>query len=264
MLVEHRDQPPMKRGNAARVQRKLLARFVAGPQHDRVAAKVERQREGPAVARRGRQSRQAPRRSAEARRASRGSSTAHGRRGSCRASARQGAGCASVSWSRAGSSSGQSLIARPLAQPFAFCAAVQLRPRHGVRHRPARPNPQRAPTSARSTQLRVAALGKSGEITALLKSLGSMDPDTRAAEAPKIHALREQVTRAIAERKAALEAAELDRKLATETIDLSLPAARTAARHDPPGQPGDGRARRDFRRPRLRRRRRAGDRGPVA
>ena len=73
-------------------------------------------------------------------------------------------------------------------------------------------------------QLRVAALGKSGEITTLLKSLGSMDPETRAAEAPKIHALREAVASAIAERKATLEAAELDRKLATERIDLSLPA----------------------------------------
>jgi phenylalanyl-tRNA synthetase alpha chain len=32
--------------------------------------------------------------------------------------------------------------------------------------------------------VRVALLGKSGEITAKLKSLGSMDPDTRAREAP--------------------------------------------------------------------------------
>jgi len=72
--------------------------------------------------------------------------------------------------------------------------------------------------------VRVALLGKSGEITAKLKSLGSMDPETRAAEAPKIHALREQVTGAIADRKAALENAELERKLATEKIDLSLPA----------------------------------------
>jgi phenylalanyl-tRNA synthetase alpha chain len=73
--------------------------------------------------------------------------------------------------------------------------------------------------------VRVALLGKSGEITAKLKSLGSMDPDTRAAEAPKIHALREQVSEAIADRKESLEAAELERKLATEKIDLSLPAA---------------------------------------
>jgi phenylalanyl-tRNA synthetase alpha chain len=72
-------------------------------------------------------------------------------------------------------------------------------------------------------QLRVSVLGKSGSITQRLKSLGGMDPETRAAEAPKIHALREQVTSAIADRKSALEAAELDRKLATETIDLSLP-----------------------------------------
>ncbi len=71
--------------------------------------------------------------------------------------------------------------------------------------------------------LRVAALGKSGSVTALLKSLGAMDPETRAAEAPKIHALRERVSTALAERKAALEDAELDRKLATEKVDLSLP-----------------------------------------
>src|SRR6059058_5507743 len=72
---------------------------------------------------------------------------------------------------------------------------------------------------------RVSALGKAGSITALLKSLGSMDPETRTAEAPKIHALREAVTSAIAGRRAALETAELERKLATEKIDLSLPAA---------------------------------------
>src|SRR6476659_7067941 len=63
--------------------------------------------------------------------------------------------------------------------------------------------------------LRVAALGKSGSITALLKSLGSMDADTRMAEAPRVHALRERVTDAIASRKAALETADLERKLAT-------------------------------------------------
>ena len=73
-------------------------------------------------------------------------------------------------------------------------------------------------------QLRVAALGKSGEITAKLKSLGAMDPETRSAEAPKIHALREAVTDAIAGRKAALEAADLKQRLATEKVDLSLPA----------------------------------------
>ena len=73
--------------------------------------------------------------------------------------------------------------------------------------------------------LRVAALGKSGSITAQLKSLGSMDAGTRASEGPKIHALHEAATTALAERKATLEAAELDERLATESLDLSLPAA---------------------------------------
>lgn len=72
--------------------------------------------------------------------------------------------------------------------------------------------------------LRIRMLGKTGEITAKLKSLGGMDPDARAAEGPKIHAFREQVTNAITERRDALEATELERKLATEKIDLSLPA----------------------------------------
>ena len=72
--------------------------------------------------------------------------------------------------------------------------------------------------------VRVAALGKSGEITELLKSLGRMDADTRMAEAPKIHAAREAVAAAIAAKKAALENDELDRRLATERLDLSLPA----------------------------------------
>src|SRR5688500_8489011 len=74
-------------------------------------------------------------------------------------------------------------------------------------------------------KLRVAALGKSGTVTAQLKSLGAMSPEQRAAQGPKVHALREAVTAAIAERRAALEAGELDRRLATERIDLSLPAA---------------------------------------
>ena len=66
--------------------------------------------------------------------------------------------------------------------------------------------------------VRVALLGKSGEITAKLKSLGSMDPETRAAEAPKVHAEREAVTAALAARKDALETAELDRKRAAAAL----------------------------------------------
>jgi len=70
---------------------------------------------------------------------------------------------------------------------------------------------------------RVTALGKQGVVTALLKTLGAMSPEQRQAEGPRIHALREEVTSAIATRKAALEAAALDARLATERVDVTLP-----------------------------------------
>jgi phenylalanyl-tRNA synthetase alpha chain len=70
---------------------------------------------------------------------------------------------------------------------------------------------------------RVAALGKQGEISALLKTLGAMTPEQRQIEGPKIHSLREAVTEALAARKAALERAELERRLATERLDMTLP-----------------------------------------
>jgi phenylalanyl-tRNA synthetase alpha chain len=72
---------------------------------------------------------------------------------------------------------------------------------------------------------RVAALGKQGTITQLLKTLGGMSPEERQAQGPRIHALREAVSEALAARKVALEAAELDRKLATETLDITLPVS---------------------------------------
>ena len=75
--------------------------------------------------------------------------------------------------------------------------------------------------------LRVAFLGKQGSISALLKTLGTMTPEQRQAEGPKIHALREGVTDALASRKAALENAALEARLAAETVDLTLPAPET-------------------------------------
>src|SRR5437868_11527395 len=72
---------------------------------------------------------------------------------------------------------------------------------------------------------RVAALGKQGAVTALLKTLGGMTPEERTSEGPRIHGLREAVTAALAERKAALEGAALEQRLATERLDMTLPVA---------------------------------------
>jgi phenylalanyl-tRNA synthetase alpha chain len=75
---------------------------------------------------------------------------------------------------------------------------------------------------------RVAALGKQGAVTQLLKTLGGMTPEQRQVEGPRIHALRERVTEAIAARKAMLEAEALERRLATEGLDMTLPVAAPA------------------------------------
>ncbi|WP_372730567.1 phenylalanine--tRNA ligase subunit alpha [Novosphingobium sp.] len=72
--------------------------------------------------------------------------------------------------------------------------------------------------------IRVAALGKQGWVSALLKSLGGMTPEQRTSEGPKIQGVREAVTAALASRKAVLESAVLEARLAAETVDLSLPA----------------------------------------
>ena len=72
--------------------------------------------------------------------------------------------------------------------------------------------------------VRVESLGKQGSITQLLKTLGGMTPEERQTRGPAIHGLREAVTAAIAARKVALEEAALDARLASETLDMTLPA----------------------------------------
>jgi phenylalanyl-tRNA synthetase alpha chain len=72
--------------------------------------------------------------------------------------------------------------------------------------------------------VRIAALGKAGSVSALLKTLGGMTPEQRQAEGPRINGLREAVSAGIADRKRGLEAAALDARLATERLDMTLPA----------------------------------------
>ena len=72
--------------------------------------------------------------------------------------------------------------------------------------------------------LRVEFLGKQGSISGLLKTLGGMSAEDRQTVGPQIHALREGVSDALSARKAALETAALEARLAAEKVDLSLPA----------------------------------------
>ncbi len=72
--------------------------------------------------------------------------------------------------------------------------------------------------------IRIGALGKQGTVSALLKSLGGMTPEERQAQGPGINGLREAVTGAIATKKEQLETAALNARLATERVDMTLPA----------------------------------------
>lgn len=80
-----------------------------------------------------------------------------------------------------------------------------------------------AATAEEVEGLRVRALGKSGSVTALLKSLGGLPPEERLRVAPQIQALREEVATAIDGRKRLLAEAELAARLAAERMDMSLP-----------------------------------------
>lgn len=72
--------------------------------------------------------------------------------------------------------------------------------------------------------VRIAALGKQGSVSALLKTLGAMSPEDRQVKGPLINGLREAVSTALSTRKAGLESALLNARLASERLDMSLPA----------------------------------------
>jgi phenylalanyl-tRNA synthetase alpha chain len=77
--------------------------------------------------------------------------------------------------------------------------------------------------------LRIAALGKKGSISALLATLGKMSPDERKTEGAKINRAKDAVTEALTARREVLKNAALDARLASESIDVTLPLRDTPA-----------------------------------
>lgn len=72
-------------------------------------------------------------------------------------------------------------------------------------------------------QVRVRFLGKSGELTSLLKQLGGLPKEERPAAGAQINRVKEEVQRALDARKRVLESAALAARLAAQRIDVSLP-----------------------------------------
>lgn len=73
-------------------------------------------------------------------------------------------------------------------------------------------------------EVRVQALGKKGRITAVMKTLGQMDPEERKEKGQALNALKDEVAALIKEQEVMLKKQELDIRLARETLDMTLDA----------------------------------------
>ena len=74
--------------------------------------------------------------------------------------------------------------------------------------------------------VRVAVLGKKGELTAVLKSMKDVSPEERPLVGQLVNETREGIEKILDETKKKLEAAELDAKLRREVIDVTLPVTK--------------------------------------
>ncbi|WP_259697134.1 phenylalanine--tRNA ligase subunit alpha, partial [Pseudomonas chlororaphis] len=72
-------------------------------------------------------------------------------------------------------------------------------------------------------QIRVQYLGKKGELTQVMKTLGNLPAEERPQVGALINVAKERVTEALNTRKALFEEAELAAKLSAESIDVTLP-----------------------------------------
>ncbi len=73
-------------------------------------------------------------------------------------------------------------------------------------------------------QARVAALGKKGRITDLMKNLGTLSPDDRKTAGAALNVLKTEIESLIEKQQTALRKQALDQKLVNEQIDITLPS----------------------------------------
>ena len=71
--------------------------------------------------------------------------------------------------------------------------------------------------------MRVAAVGKKGEVSLKMRELGKMTPEERQVAGPALNALKDEINSALSAKKAALADAALDERLRGEWLDVTLP-----------------------------------------
>ena len=74
--------------------------------------------------------------------------------------------------------------------------------------------------------VRVRYLGKKGELTAILKSMGGLTPDERKAVGQAANETRAMLEEAISQKLSQLKEAELDAQLTSEVLDVTIPGTR--------------------------------------
>ncbi|TWD55811.1 phenylalanyl-tRNA synthetase alpha subunit [Agrobacterium vitis] len=77
--------------------------------------------------------------------------------------------------------------------------------------------------------VRLAAMGKKGSVSELLKTLGSMTPEERQSRGAAINALKNEITEQLNTKKAELKDAAINARLKAETLDVSLPVRSSPA-----------------------------------
>ena len=91
-----------------------------------------------------------------------------------------------------------------------------------------------ADSPAALEELRVKLLGKKGELTAVLKMMGKLTPEERPVMGQLANAVRAEIEAKLEERKAAIHAAVLEAKLASEAIDVTIPGETVTLGHQHP------------------------------
>ena len=87
---------------------------------------------------------------------------------------------------------------------------------------------------AKLNDVRVAVLGKKGELTAVLKSMKEVAPEDRPKVGQWVNETRQEIENKLDEMKKKLEAAELEHRLENEVIDVTLPAKKNRVGHGHP------------------------------
>lgn len=83
-------------------------------------------------------------------------------------------------------------------------------------------NISNAKTSEELENIKVAVLGKNGTLTAEFKELGKLSPDEKKSRGAELNVIKDEILSSIEDKKSILELSEINAKLESEKIDITL------------------------------------------